>query len=73
MHPYGAKRLTVDFDCLVRRDRQNLARLAPAMHEPKAHLRVAGLSDIIASKVFANRSKDHEALPELYAMGDATT
>lgn len=36
-------------------------------------IRVAGLNDIIASKEWANRPKDHEALPELYALRDART
>ena len=31
-------------------------------------IRVAGLDDIIASKEWANRPKDHEALPELYEL-----
>lgn len=29
---------------------------------------VAGLDDIVASKEWANRDKDHEALPELYSL-----
>lgn len=29
---------------------------------------VAGLDDIVASKEFANRDKDHDALPELYRL-----
>lgn len=33
-------------------------------------IRVAGLEDIIASKEWANRPKDHEALGELYAIRD---
>lgn len=33
-------------------------------------VRVAGLSDIIASKEWANRPKDREALPELYDLRD---
>lgn len=36
-------------------------------------LRVAGLGDIIASKEWAGRPKDHAALPELYALRDAQT
>lgn len=34
-------------------------------------IRRAALEDIIASKEWANRAKDHEALPELYATRDA--
>ena len=34
-------------------------------------IRLAALEDIIASKEWANRAKDHEALPELYAIRDA--
>ena len=133
---YGATRETKDFDCLVRRAKANLDRLAAALRELHARLRVeglpdaeaallpvqidavtlnvieistwrtdagdldvlvdipgrhgerrpdddlaanssalnyagiavrvAGLSDIIASKEWANRPKDLEALPELY-------
>lgn len=137
---YGASRATKDFDCLVRRARENLDRLAAAMRELNARLRVeglsdaeaaqlpmqidavalnaieistwrtdagdldvlvdipgrdgrrrhyedladnahaleyegmavrvAGLADIIASKEWANRPKDREALPELYELRD---
>jgi len=137
---YGASRETRDFDCLVRRARENLDRLAAAMRELNARLRVegltdaeaaqlpmqidamalnaieistwrtdagdldvlvdipgrdglrrqyedlvgnaraleyagiavrvAGLGDIIASKEWANRPKDREALPELYELRD---
>ncbi len=42
---YGAKRLTEDADCVVRRKRANLDRLAGAMRELNARLRVAGMSD----------------------------
>jgi len=31
---------------------------------------VAGLDDVIASKEWANRPKDHEALPELRQLRD---
>lgn len=135
---YGATRPTKDFDCLVRRARNNLGQLAMAMRELNARLRVeslsdaeavalpvqidaetlsrseistwrtdagdfdvlidlparngqrrsyedlarnarqvrsdgfsirvAGLADIIASKEWANRPKDWEALPELYQL-----
>ena len=133
---YGAKRPTGDFDCLVRRTRENFEQLAVAMRELNARLRVevisddeaaalptqvhgetiarmeistwrtdagdfdvlvdipgrdgrhlpyeeligearrldvggvqvrvAGLGAIIASKEWANRPKDHAALPELH-------
>jgi hypothetical protein len=33
-------------------------------------VRVAGLGDIIASKEWANRPKDREALPELHELRD---
>jgi hypothetical protein len=36
-------------------------------------IRVAALDDIISSKEWANRPKDHEALPELRAIRDART
>jgi hypothetical protein len=92
---YGATRLTDDADCVVRRERANLDRLAAAMREMHARLRVAGMSDeeasllpvpldgegftiraaaledIIVAKEHADRPKDHEALPELRALGDA--
>ena len=42
---YGAARPTKDFDCLVRREQANLDRLAAAMVELGARLRVGGLSD----------------------------
>lgn len=137
---YGAHRPTKDFDCVVRRQSQNLERLAAAMRDLNARLnveglsdeeasklpvqldrlmldrmeistwrtdagdmdvlvdipnragkhlryedlesaavevtsaglsiRVAGLADIIASKEWANRPKDREALPELYELRD---
>ena len=42
---YGAARPTKDFDCLVRRGQANLDRLAAAMVERGARLRVDGLTD----------------------------
>lgn len=42
---YGAKRLTEDADCVVSRERANLDRLADAMRELNARLRVSGMSD----------------------------
>lgn len=46
---YGASRQTKDIDCLVRRTRANLDRLAAAMRELHARLRVEGLSDAEAA------------------------
>ncbi len=42
---YGAERLTEDADCVVSRERANLDRLAEAMREINARLRVAGMTD----------------------------
>jgi len=39
---YGATRLTDDLDCLVKRERGNLNRLAEAMRELNARLVVEG-------------------------------
>jgi hypothetical protein len=46
---YGAERQSEDADCVVRRERDNLDRLAAAMRELHARLRVAGMSDAEAS------------------------
>ena len=48
---YGATRETTDFDCLVRRAKENLERLAAAMRELNARLRVEGLSDAEATQL----------------------
>jgi len=40
-----ASRLTEDADCVVRRERANLERLASALREVHARLRVARMSD----------------------------
>lgn len=48
---YGASRETRDLDCLVRRARENLDRLAAAMRELNARLRVEGLSDAEAAQL----------------------
>lgn len=48
---YGATRETKDFDCLVRRAKENLERLAAAMRELNARLRVEGLSDAEAAQL----------------------
>lgn len=42
---HGATRPTVDFDCLAERSPANLDRLAQALQELNARLRVEGLSD----------------------------
>jgi len=42
---YGATRLTADFDCVVRRAAENLDRLAAALRELNARLRVDRLPD----------------------------
>lgn len=42
---YGVNRPTEDADCVVSRERANLDRLAGAMRELNARLRVAGMSD----------------------------
>jgi len=137
---HGATRPTVDFDCLAERSKANLDRLADALKDLHARLRVGGMSDeeskalptiidaktfeatltstwrtdagdfdvlsaipdragnrqgyadlieratsaplgrhsvlvaslddVIASKEWANRPKDHEALPELRELRD---
>ena len=45
-----------------------LERHAVAVRGPNASVLVAALDDIIASKEHADRAKDREALPELYAL-----
>lgn len=45
---YGAERPTEDADCVVRRDRANLNRLAGALRELNARLRVGGMTDVEA-------------------------
>ena len=42
---YGAERPTEDADCVVRRERANLDRLAGALRELHARLRVGGMTD----------------------------
>jgi hypothetical protein len=48
---YGAERPTEDADCVVSRDRANLVRLASALRELNARLRVAGMSDAEARRL----------------------
>src|SRR5271157_2826715 len=42
---YGAERSTEDADCVVAREQVNLDRLAAAIRELNARLRVAGMTD----------------------------
>jgi hypothetical protein len=42
---YGAQRPTEDADCVVRRERSNFDRLAGALRELHARLRVGGMTD----------------------------
>src|SRR6266540_2614359 len=42
---HGAQRLTKDVDCLAQRGAENLERLAGALRELNARLRIAGLTD----------------------------
>jgi predicted nucleotidyltransferase len=48
---YGARRPTADLDCLARRTLDNLERLAAALRELNARLRVEGLTDDEASRL----------------------
>jgi hypothetical protein len=48
---HGARRLTYDIDCLPARTEGNLDRLATAMRELHARLRVEGLSDADAAQL----------------------
>jgi hypothetical protein len=50
-YAYGATRRTEDADCVVRRERANLERLADALGELHARLRVGGMSDAEARKL----------------------
>jgi len=48
---YGATRVTRDFDCLPERTSENLERLAAAMRQLNARLRVEGLTDAEAQQL----------------------
>jgi hypothetical protein len=48
---YGARRPTADLDCLARRSDENLGRLAFALRELNARLRVHGLTDDEAARL----------------------
>ena len=52
-------------------DFTDLDHRASATHIGDVAVRVAGLDDIIASKQFANRDKDRDALPELESLRDS--
>jgi predicted nucleotidyltransferase len=76
---HGARRLTVDLDCVPVRTYENLDRyddLDRRANEQPLHgitVRVAALDDIISSKEWADRPKDRDALAELrrLAAGDS--
>ncbi len=48
---HGATRPTVDLDCVPKREADNLTRLAAALRELNARLRVAGLEDDEAAEL----------------------
>ncbi len=48
---YGATKPTEDADCVVKRDRANLERLALALRELRARLRVEGMTDEEAAQL----------------------
>lgn len=48
---HGALRPTADVDCLARSSAENLSRLAAAMRELNARLRIAGLTDAEAAQL----------------------
>lgn len=54
----------------TRRGYSDLEVHAVAIRGPNVTVLVAALDDIIASKEHANREKDRQALPELYALRD---
>lgn len=51
-----------------RRRYEELTDSSQLVRSGRLSIRVAGLRDIIASKEWADRPKDHEALPELYRL-----
>jgi hypothetical protein len=57
----------------VRRSYGELAGRSVAISVNEVEIRLAGLGDIIDSKRFADREKDHDALPELEALRAAST
>ncbi len=62
---YGARRPTADLDCLARRSRDNLERLAAALRELNARLRVHGLADDEASRLPINLDSETLARMEM--------
>ncbi len=48
---HGARRLTVDLDCVAKRSYENLDRLTEALRELNARLRVGGLDDAKAAQL----------------------
>jgi len=56
-----------------RRSYGELAARSVAISVNEVEIRLAGLGDIIESKRFADREKDHDALPELEALRAAST
>jgi len=58
---YGAERVTQDIDVLLRTDAENLARLAVALRDLGAFLRVGGLSDEEA-RALPNGHAGHDRL-----------
>ncbi|MDP9453679.1 MAG: hypothetical protein M3P97_09915 [Actinomycetota bacterium] len=55
---HGATRPTSDLDCVARRSGTNLDRLAAALRELNARLRVAGLSDEEAAALPTQLDRD---------------
>ncbi|MGQ0744313.1 MAG: hypothetical protein ACT4OS_08285 [Acidimicrobiales bacterium] len=62
---YGAIRPTSDLDCVARRSGTNLDRLAAALRELNARLRIAGLSDKEAAALPTQLDRDTLARMEI--------
>ena len=62
---HGARRPTADVDCLARRTAENLDRLAAALHELNARLRVHGLPDDEAALLPTRLDRDTLARMEI--------
>lgn len=54
---YGAERETDDADCVVRRERANLERLAAALRDLHARLRIAHVSDEEAKQLIRQQGE----------------
>jgi hypothetical protein len=65
---HGAKRKTLDFDCLTRHQPENLSRLCDALAELNARLRIEGMSDADAKAL--SRGVIH---PEFFQRAEITT